>query len=64
MYRKLYDLECFFSLYVFPGLAVGTDGQRKAIKSTECSKNNQMLHWLLHGCAVGCTVVHVLGFEK
>lgn len=31
----------FVSLYVFPGPAVGTDGQRQAVKSIECSKNNQ-----------------------
>lgn len=57
-------LNVSFSLHVFPGLAVGTDGERKAIKSTECSKNNQMLHWLLHCCAVGCTVVRVHSFGK
>lgn len=58
-------LNVSFSLYVFPGLALGTDGQRKAIiKSTECSKNNQMFHWLLYVCAVGCTVVHVQSFGK
>lgn len=54
-------LNVSFSLHVFPGLTVGTDGQRQAIKSTECSKNNP---WLLHYCAVLCTVVHVHGFGK
>lgn len=43
---KIYLENCmisniFVSLYVFPGPAVGTDGQRQAVKSIECSKNNQ-----------------------
>lgn len=37
----------FLFLCIFSGLSVGTDGQRQAIESTECSKNNQILHWLL-----------------
>lgn len=36
----------FSNLFVSPGLAEGSDGQTQAIKSIECSKNNQTLHWV------------------